>query len=571
MSIRIFRPAAFLCLLLAGACGNSGPTTNLKPVFFRNVPTAPVVTLTMLRHDGITPLTRANVTFDARAMFDGWLKVGRTASASANASGVASIALTQGSYPMYINPQTANVGSFNDLLDISADTSRTYQTSQQSWTVTSPKAFSAIEIVVYQTDGNGRALVGTTSTSSYPMVLDITPAVAGGNATTATFTTELFKGSYRAMVFATPVTSTDTLEPFETSLFSPAGGGATETQTVALKSAGNLVSLHLSDGPAPVPDNQIASVGVYDASSLFLLGSSRTTNGVATVNTGDVTNVMVVVTAAGDGHALVIKPYTASPTLSDTLTRYDVTGHVKPPGSATITGGGPYGNVTAALQTGLGDFWDKSIASVPGSAAITDAQGTYDLKLFAGSYSLKASNVPSLPPSSPVSLSVSAAVPAQDINVAAGGTITGAIQDAAKTGIAGVNIAAYDSNHLSVTSATTDATGNYSLLVPYGTYELIASGAITSGVSVNAASGTTVNLTRFQVTGRLTDSAQNAVAGRIYWGGGNATASTLGTYTINVMQGLNWFLFTPPATSPSLAFQYETQALVTGDTVKSLL
>ena len=38
MSIRIFRPAAFLCLLLAGACGNSGPTTNLKPVFFRNVP-----------------------------------------------------------------------------------------------------------------------------------------------------------------------------------------------------------------------------------------------------------------------------------------------------------------------------------------------------------------------------------------------------------------------------------------------------------------------------------------------------------------------------------------------------
>src|SRR5438132_1440704 len=137
MSIRIFRPAAFLCLLLAGACGNSGPTTNLKPVFFRNVPTAPVVTLTMLRHHGITP------------------------------------------------------------------------------------------------------------------------AVAGGNATTATFTTELFKGSYRAMVFATPVTSTDTLEPFETSLFSPAGGGATETQTVALKSAGNLVSLHLSDGPAPVPDNQI--------------------------------------------------------------------------------------------------------------------------------------------------------------------------------------------------------------------------------------------------------------------------------------------------------------------------
>jgi hypothetical protein len=69
---------------------------------------------------------------------------------------------------------------------------------------------------------------------------------------------------------------------------------------------------------------------------------------------------------------------------------------------------------------------------------------------------------------------------------------------------------------------------------------------------------------------KLVFSAQNAVAGRIFWGGGNATASSLGTYTINVMQGLNWFLFAPPSGSPSLAFAYETQALVNADTLKTL-
>ena len=55
------------------------------------------------------------------------------------------------------------------------------------------------------------------------------------------------------------------------------------------------------------------------------------------------------------------------------------------------------------------------------------------------------------------------------------------------------------------------------------------------------------------------------------WAGGNTTAGSLGTYIVNVIQGLNWFFFQPPATSGALGFAYELNALVDATTVKSLL
>ncbi|MCA1827546.1 MAG: carboxypeptidase-like regulatory domain-containing protein, partial [Myxococcales bacterium] len=410
----------------------------------------------------------------------------------------------------------------------------------------------------------------TTSAPIDPIVLDATPAVSGGNATQATFTTELFKGSYRAMIFAQPVAGTDTIAPFQTAAFNAAGGGASETQTVGLKSSGNVVALKLMDAAAAVPDNQIGSVAAYDASTLLALGSAAPSGGTATVNTGDVANVVVAVTSPA-GSVLAVNSYTASPTMSATLNRYDVTGHVKPPGSATITqSGGSYGSVSASLQTGLGAYWD-GFASTRITTAITDAQGTYDFKLFAGSYQLSALKVPSLPPSAPVSVAVAAAVPSQDVNIAAGGVIVGNLQDASHNNISGVSVAVYDANHQSAGTATTDASGNYSIQVQYGTYDVVVGGALNAGVAVSAAASTgTLNLTRFQITGRLTDSNQAPVAGKVFFGGGNVTSNSLGTYTINVVQGLNWFLFTPPTTSPSLGFAYETQAMVNADTVKSL-
>jgi hypothetical protein len=264
--------------------------------------------------------------------------------------------------------------------------------------------------------------------------------------------------------------------------------------------------------------------------------------------------------------------YTASPTHSATLTRYTVSGHVKAPAALVQ----PYGSVTATVKPNLGAFWDAQISGSPVTTTITDAQGTYVLPLISGSWSLQAVTLTNLANSAAVSLSVNNAnLTAQDISVNAGGVISGNIQDQTKINIPGVQVAVYtqDSSHTQVGTATTDAGGNYSIaLVPFGTYEVFANGALTQGVAVSSSAATkTLNLTQFAISGRLTDSVLAPVVGSVTWGlGGNAvTAGALGTFTINVMQGLNWFLFQPP-TGSSLGFAYELNALVNADTIKSL-
>src|SRR5438132_1369273 len=117
-----------------------------------------------------------------------------------------------------------------------------------------------------------------------PVVLTANPAVPGGNATSVSFSTELFKGSFRAVITATPVASTDNVAPFETAVINAAGGGATEPQSVGLASGGNLVSLHFADsGGAAVPDAQIGTISIYDAGSLVFLNSGNPSGGVATL------------------------------------------------------------------------------------------------------------------------------------------------------------------------------------------------------------------------------------------------------------------------------------------------
>ena len=565
--------AAALAALLA-ACGSNGPSTDLKPAFFRTVSTAPVATLTLQRQNGAA-MTQGTVAFDTRSTFDGWLQVGRGLTARANSSGVAAVAVTSGTYPMRIvsgvSQSTALVGELSDLLAIAQDTTKTYQTSQQTWTVTSPKAFGAVDVVVYQVDGNGKALYGTTLAPLNPVVLAASPQVTGGSATSITFSTELFKGSYRAVVSAAPVTSTDNIAPFETATFNAAGGGAAETQTVGLTSGGNVVSLHFMEAGTALADSQIGTISVYDADSLILVNSGNSSSGVATVSTGSVGSVVAVVEGP-NGETMAVNAYTASPTHTATLTRYTVAGHVKPPGSTQLTAtGNNYGAVDATLRTGLGAFWDARALGSPVEARIGDALGTYQEKIFAGSYSLMAARLHNLPSSAPVSVGVSADAPTQDVPVDAGGVIGGNLQDEAHNNLAGINVFVADANHLTMGTATSDSSGNYSIPVPFGNYEVFAGGALTRDVGVSSSAATrTLNLTRFQITGRLTDAALGPIASKVSWGGGNVSASSLGTYTLTAFQGVNWFLFTPPSTSPSLGFAYETNVLVNADTVKTL-
>ena len=565
------RAASVLCAILA--CGHdSSQVTNLKPVFFSSLSNAPVATFTLQRQNG-AGIAGARVSLDTHALFDGWRRVGVSTSATANASGVAATALTAGTYPLQINPnvpgQNALVGSLLDSITISQDTGRTYQTSQQNWTITSPKAFSALEVDVYQVDASGRASIGTTAAPLNPRVLTARPQVPGGNATQVTFATELFKGSYRAVVIATPAAPTDSIAPFETPAFAAAGGGATETQTVALSSGGNVISLHFMEAGAPMADSQIGGVEVFDADSYLPLDSGGSSSGVATVATGTVGNVIAAVFDP-DGGTMSMAAYTASPTHSATLTRFAVSGHAKLASGASLTqGNGGYGTVPASLKTSLGAYWDQQ--SAPVNADIADGLGTYQIKLLAGSWSLQAVNLHNLPDSAPVAVTVSADVPSQDVALDPGGVISGNVQDQAHNNIQGVNVEIYDANHLRVGRATTDASGNYSIAARAGTYELFADGALTPGISIGAAGATTTrNLVRYQITGRFTDPTLSAIAAKVSWGGGSVNASALGTFTLDVVEGTNWFLFAPPSTSPSLGFAYQTNVLVNADTVKTL-
>jgi hypothetical protein len=572
------RAVAAICTLLATACGSSGgPNTNLKSVFFRTVTAAPVATLNMKRADG-TAMGTSRVRIDERGTFDSWKKVGPTVTANANASGVATVVLPAGSYPIVVDPRisqnTALVGTLNDTLAISANVTATWQTSKQSWTVTSPtgKPFRAVAVEIFQVDAGGAALYAADTLNPLNAVLSANPAVAGGSQQSITFTTELFKGSYRALITATPVATTDSIAPFETAVFSAAGGGATETQAIQLASGGNVVSLKFMEGAAVMLDSQIGNVLVFDAGSLILLNQGTSTNGVATISTGAVANVIAIVSGPG-GETMAAASYTASPTHTATLTRYTVSGHVKAPAALVQ----PYGSVAATVKPGLGAFWDAQIAGSPVvTTTIADAQGTYVLPLISGSWSLQAMTLTNLANSAALSLSVNNAnLTAQDISVNAGGVITGNIQDQSKVNIPGVQVAVYtqDSSHTFVGTATTDAGGNYSIpVVPFGTYEVFADGAVTQGVAVSSSAATkTLNLTRFAITGRLTDLSLAAVLGNVTWAGAGSpvTAGALGTFNINVMQGLNWFLFAPPAGS-SLGFAYELNALVNADTIKSL-
>jgi hypothetical protein len=281
---------------------------------------------------------------------------------------------------------------------------------------------------------------------------------------------------------------------------------------------------------------------------------------------------VVVQVIAADGSLMAMQPMSGTVTLN----RYAVSGKVKTPnGAAIVPVSGYYGTVNAYLQTNLGEPWATAIAGVPSSPApISDATGTYSMKLIAGSYNVRAEQVPSLPTAANVGIAVAAAVPAQDVGVDAGGTITGTVQDTAQANVANVAVLVYDSTHTAIGQATTNASGNFSVAVPYGTYDVFVAGALSGSPNVNASASTAnLTLTQFSITGRLVDAQANGVAARVRWGGnvgGVATSTTTpGSYTIKVVQGLNWFQFTPTGTA-TFGLAYEPLVQVDANTFKSL-
>lgn len=583
--------AVLAMLTMVAACKGSGGdgggggdtvtpvVTDLKSVFYRKLTNAPVATINLKRQDG-TAIVGATITADTRELATGNRLAGSKSSKTTDANGTVSTAIPAGTYPIVITQAstTAGVGNFNDTITVTSDKIYNYTTSQQSWIVNSTKSFKKLEISIYQTDASGNLNRGTLLQSLNPLILSTSVTYTAG-ATTSQFTTELFKGTYRAVIKATPLNSTESIKPYITPaspVITASGNAGTDTvPTVDLDAvAGNVLSLTLSDTNGPISSATASySVYVYDRTSLLTIGSASTnTLGVAAISTGDITDVVAVVRDSTSNN-VAIKAFTASTTSNEKWRRYQVTGSVKPPTGGTLDSTDTTMLVIAEINSGLGDYFDKTLASSV-AASVNSLGSIQNLNLFEGTYSLSAS-IKSFPDSDNVALTIGSTAPAdQTINVRAGGVITGRIQDQSKKDITGVYLYVTDATTNDfVTSTTSTTLGSYTLSVPLGTYNLYANGAVTRNLAVTT-STVTKNLTQFTVQGRITDSLDGGLAGTVTYSGyssssSNKTADSLGMYTINMMEGENWVLFTPPSTQPSLGYALEPAVQIDATTILS--
>jgi hypothetical protein len=179
--------------------------------------------------------------------------------------------------------------------------------------------------------------------------------------------------------------------------------------------------------------------------------------------------------------------------------------------------------------------------------------------------------VPGFPTAKDLALAVSAAANTTNPGVDVGGTIAVTVQDTSQANVSNVAVAVYDSTHTQIAQGATGASG-VSLAVPQGTYDVFVGGALSGSPAVGASGTSNLALTQFSINGQLNDASSAPVANaRVRWGGntGGVTTSATGTYTIKVVEGLNWFQFTP-ATGSTVAYAYEPLVQVDPNTFKSL-
>jgi hypothetical protein len=570
--------AAALCAVGVVACGGSSskPTstepvaeTNLNPVMFRGLENAPTVSVSLKRQNG-TDIQNVTVRFGWSFVFDNIYPVTHARSAKTSATGTASLALPAGTYPLSVSLSglTDPVGDLVDSITVSTDKAVTYQTSQQNWTVTSTAQFSELAVDIYAVDAAGKINWGTSQTPLDAQVLSAT-FVQAGPVTSASFTTELFKGTYKALIRA-KATGSGVIHPFFSPVITAAGAGATEQQTVALPAGGNVVSLAIKEGATPAAAGAYRAA-IYDRGSRLYIDEDTTDlDGAVAVAVGTFTDVVALVyrEGAGGSRFAAARTYTASPTMTATLTRYTVSGSVKPPAGGTLqTQTDALVVATPALGTGDA-YFDQTLVEPITASLSSDGLDTFSIDLFEGSYSVVAANVTGFPDATTVAVAVSADKAGVELPVAAGGVVTGRVQNEANADLQGITVTLDDATtHARVARVKTAANGTYTMAVPYGTYDLRANGSLTRGLAVTAASATvTKNLTQLRLSGRLRDAVGSGLAGTVEWAGGTKQADTLGTFQIDVVEGLNYFVFTPPADKPSIGFEFSPLVLVDATT-----
>jgi hypothetical protein len=426
----------------------------------------------------------------------------------------------------------------------------------------------SVKIDVYQTDSAGNVDWGNYTTAVNPWALSAGPSLRNpivyskttsglAGATTDTENVELFKGYYRIVITATPSVAANSIATYISSVITVAGGGATVSTPVALAAPSKAPSITLQDTTGAALANY--TVYFYESTNKILIGTATSSAlGVASVGAPSGTTGVLAKIYNGATYLGVYAFSDINTTSAATLKQFTVQGQVQP-NSGTLDATDPL-TVYALTNSGLGRWADNSAVA---SVAATPGTGVYSLTLFGGTtaalnYKLGASSVKGYPDVTKTSIALNnAALTGQNIAVAPGGLILGKIQTEGKVDIAGVTVYVFGTAadgviEQAVSSVVTNATGDYSIEVPYGTYFLLVNGAVTDGISISAGAVTyQKNLTQFAMTGQVSKNLGSTTAGAnaasVLIGFQTATTSNLGVYTINVMEGKNWICMAPSA------------------------
>jgi len=481
----------------------------------------------------------------------------------------------------------------------------TYQAEEYQWTITTPAA-SSVSLSVVQTDATGKPDWGTnkvvasvlgTNGSYYTQdfrataVVNAVSSVAAGGMTSVQLNTELLPGTYKAYVQAfnasgVPVAATYVSPSTITS--TSATAGTTKNVSITL-AAGKAVSLVLQNTAGTAVANRW--VDFYEGSTWFPLGSIAT-DATGTASIGVDSTVTTVVAVVNDTTGLGTDAiYTFSGIgaggATATLKQQTITGVVTPNGSCALT------PVNAATTIGTIKVASPTDATLPGifsnvplaASSPVSTNGSFSLTLFGPTTGTINYNLSSQGTASPgvdgcpdvaiTPVAVGAAAVTQNLTAAGGGTIIGKVSTKSGTAVQNMAIDLWQSttsgNKL-VFSTKTDANGNYQIPVAYGTYTLwvgssgLAGFAAATGwaatenitVAVGAAN-ITKNLTQYSLTGQVSKSMggqqQASTSPTINVGGLTAVASSLGVFSVNVMEGKTWFCQKPGATETTYAYR----------------
>jgi len=587
---------AISVLTLLSGCGSSSSSSSddsatapqrapgLRGVFYRTLEIAPAISITLQRANGDYINKSTAVSIDERVDTSiGNTVFGPIKNLSTDTSGFTSTVLPVGAYPLYISRVTGTtgkqvVGSLNDTLTVTQDDEIVYQAAQQNWTIKSASTMTQVDISIYQCDAAGVLNWGTDARQLDPSAFFLSTLLTSTvTTTTTTMSTELFKGYYRAVIVAKGSGLAPYITPASSRIYSP-GEGVVNNINVNLTSGGNQISLSLKEDTTTTVISSPASytLSVYDKSSLMFIGSvGFNAQGVATVLTGNISDVVAVVEKNNGSYNTneAVLSYTATPTMTAILTKYNVGGAVKPSTGTLSSSDADIFVLASASATG--DAYEKILGTADTMAApAIVSSGSYTIKLFEGSYTLSAVNVDGFPDSAKRVVNVTTSLTGQDISVTKGGVITGRIRHEDETNLANLWVYVRDAQPINgtysnLTSTQTTSMGVYSIAVPYGTYDLQAGGGITRGLVVSASTPTvTQNLTRFRVEGRVTDSRGRSVDNaNVSSSGSGDTADASGAYRLDLMQGENYIWFAPPDDRLSLGFTYEKQVQIDASTI----